>query len=197
MTKEQRDAAVASATGDRDNIAAEVKTDQDALKPINDEIAQHEKDATDAEALAKNPPADVSADDKNGYIDGKKNDAQTARDAAKESRDRLKEAQKNLDDAKARLAVANGKLAHPEVPVTDDEKAQAKTENEQAITDAKKAIDDDDQVVATLKETIAAGPMNLGGNDKEKPDPDNLALMQKHLKDYLDAIGASDMLKAK
>ena len=197
MTKEQRDAAIASATGDRDGIAGEVKTDQEAIKPISDEIALHQKDAADAEALAKNPPADVSADDRTGYIDGKKNDAQTAKDAAKEAGERLKEAQKNLEDAKARLAAANAKLEHPEVPATEDEKAAVKVENEQAISDARTAVTDAQQAVSLLKETLAAGPLNPNTNDKEKPDPDNLALVQKHIKEYLDAIGAGDMLKNK
>jgi hypothetical protein len=197
MTKEQRDAAVASATSDRDTIASEVKTDQDALKPISDEVAQHEKDAADAEALAKNPPADVTADQKDGYIDQRKNDAQAAHDAAKDARDRLTEAHKNLDDAQARLLAAQRKLDHPDQPVTDDEKAQVKSENEQGITDAKSAISNDDQAIATLKQTLAAGPMSLTGNGQDKPDPDNLALVQKHLKEYLDAIGAGAALQPK
>jgi hypothetical protein len=197
QTKEQRDAAIAAATTDRDNITAEVKTDQDAIKPISDEIAQHDKDAADAEALAKSPPADVAADDKNAYIDQRKNEAQAAHDAAKDARDRLTEAQKNLDDAKARLAIATNRVNHPEVPATDDDKAQVKAENDQAIAEARTAISDDDLAIGNLKDTLAAGPMNLTANDKDKPDPDNLALVKKHVGEYLDAIGAGDMLKTK
>ncbi len=196
LTKEQQDAAVQSAASDRDSIAQEVKDRQADLKTAKDEVAQHEKEAADADALAKNPPADVSADDKPGYIDGKKGEAQTARDAAKDSGTKVTDAQKAVDDAKARLAVANGKVDHPEVPVTDDEKTQVTQDNQKGIDDAKKAIDDDDQVIASLKDTLAAGaPKFDQGTDKM--DPDNLALVKKHVKDYLTAIGASDMLKAK
>ena len=196
QTKEQRDGAVQSATTDRDSIAQEVKDRQTDLKAANDEVAQHEKEAADAEALVKNPPAEVSADDRPGYIDGKKGEAQTARDASKESKNKVTDAQKAVDDAKGRLAVAEGKLKNPETPVTDDEKAQVKQENQQAIDEAKKVADDDDQTIASLKDTLSGGPPKFDqGNDKL--DPDNMALMKKHIKEYMAAIGMSDMLKAK
>jgi hypothetical protein len=192
MTKEQRDAAIASATSDRNAASDDLKSATDALKPINDEIAQHDKDAADAEALAKNPPADVSADDRNNYIDARKNDAQTAKDAAKDARDRLKDAQKAVDDAKARVTAAGNRVDHPEVPVSDDDKASVKQENDQAVTDATKQIADDEDAIKTLKETLAAGPMDLTAGSKDKPDPDNLALVKKHVGEYMDAIGAND-----
>jgi len=194
LTKEERDSAVQSASGDRDSIAQEVKDRENDLKSAKEEVATHEKEAKDADDLAKNPPADVSADDRQGYIDGKKGEAQAARDAAKESRSKVADAQKALDEAKARLAVAEGKLKNPEVPVTDDEKAQVKQANEQAIDDAKRTVDDDEQAIASLKDVLAAGPPKFdGGNDKT--DPDNLALVKKHVKEYAEAIGASDVLK--
>lgn len=196
LTKEQRDSTIESAKSDRDSIAQEVKDRQTDLKAAQDEVALHEKEAADAEALAKNPPADVSADDRADYITGKKNDAQSARDAAKDSKGTVIEAQKALDDAKARLTVAEGRIKNPDVPVTDDEKAQATQDNQQAIEDAKKTLDDDTQTIATLKETLSAGVPKFDTGD-EKPDPDNLALVRKHIKEYLAAIGASDMLKAK
>ena len=95
--------ATTTASDDRAAITDEIKTDQDAIKSINDEIAGHDKDAADAEALAKNPPADVADADKTAYIDQRKNEEQMAQDAAKESRERLSEAKKDLDDARARL----------------------------------------------------------------------------------------------
>jgi predicted nucleic acid-binding Zn-ribbon protein len=192
MTKDQRQAAVDAATTDRNTANDDVKSATEALKPINDEIAQHDKDATDAEALAKNPPADVSADDRSNYIDARKNEAQAAHDAAKDARDRLKDAQKAVDDAKARVTAAGNRVDHPEVPVTDDDKASVKQENDQAIAEATKQIADDDDAIKTLKETLAAGPMDLTANSKDKPDPDNLALVKKHVSEYMDAIGAND-----
>jgi hypothetical protein len=95
--------ATTTASDDRAVINDEIKTDQDAIKLINTEIAGDDKDAADAEAAAKNPPANLSDSEKAAFVDQKKNDEQTAQDAAKEARERLIEAQKSLDDAKAKL----------------------------------------------------------------------------------------------
>jgi hypothetical protein len=200
LTKDQRDAAVQSATTDRDAAADDVKTHEGEVKQIKEEIAQHDKDAADADALAKTPPADIGADDRQSYIDQKKADAQTARDASKDAGDRLKEAQKTLDDSKAKLASLNGQIDHPEIPVTDDDKTQVKQQNDQAISDAKSKIDGDEQGIGALKESLAGGPPMLATllqDPKEKPDPDNLAIVKKHIKEYLAAIGNSKMLETK
>jgi hypothetical protein len=199
LTKDQKDSAIQSATSDKDSIAQDVKDKENDLKGAKEEVAQHQKDAADADALAKNPPADVSPDDRQGYIDGKKNDAQSARDAAKESQSKVTDAQKAVDDAKARLATAEGKVKSPDVPVTDEEKAQVKDENQKAIDDAKTTIDVDQQGIAALKETLSGGsPMltQLMSDPKDKPDPDNLALVRKHIKEYLTAMDMQKMLDA-
>ncbi len=193
LTKDQHDAATQAAGGEMDSSKQTVTEAEANVKQIKDEVAQHDKDAADDEALAKNPPADLAGDDRTAYIDGKKNDEQTAKDAAADARTRLKEAEKSLEEAKAALATAQGKADHPDQPVTDDEKAQVKQENEQAIAETKAMIDSDGQAIATLKETLAGGPPSLGA----KADPDNLAIVQKHLKEYLDAIGASKTLDNK
>ena len=95
--------ATTAPSDDRAAINEEIKTDQDAVKSITDEIAGDDKDAADAETAAKNPPADLADSEKAAYVDTKKNDEQTAQDSAKQARERLKEAQKSLDDAKAKL----------------------------------------------------------------------------------------------
>jgi hypothetical protein len=200
MTKDQRDTELQSATADRDTAAEEVKSHEGEVKQIKEEIAGHDKDAADADALAKTPPADIAADDRQTYIDQKKTDSQTARDASKEATDRLKDAQKNLDDSKAKVTALNGQIDHPEIPVSDDDKAQVKQQNDQAIADAKSKIDSDEQGIGALKEALAGGPPMLATllqDPKEKPDPDNLALVKKHIKEYLAAIGNSKMLEAK
>ena len=200
LTKEQRDSAIRSATNDRDAAIEEVKNHEADVKQIKDEIAQHDKDACDADALAKTPPADISADDRQSYVDQKKTDAQTARDASKDAGDRLKDAQKILDDSKARVAALNSQIDHPEIPVSDDDKTQVKQQNDQAITDAKTKIDSDEQAIGALKESLAGGPPMLAAllqDPKDKPDPDNLALVKKHIKEYLAAIGNSKMLQTK
>jgi hypothetical protein len=94
---------------DRAAIEQEIKLDTDAIKSISDELAGHEKDAADAEALAKNPPANISDADRQAYIDKQKNDAQTAQDAAADARQHLKEAQDSLEQAKVRLKALNAK----------------------------------------------------------------------------------------
>jgi predicted nucleic acid-binding Zn-ribbon protein len=193
LTPDQLAAATQPATADRDSAQSDIKDATASLKSIHDEIAQHQQEAADADALAKNPPADISPDDRPGYIDGKKNDAQTARDAVKDSEAKLPDAQKALDDASVRLAAANARLAHPEVPASDDEKAQVKQENEQAIADAQSTIDNDAQAIALLQQTLAAGPP---GVDQLKPqDKQNLPVIQKHLPELMDALGASAILK--
>jgi hypothetical protein len=98
-------------SSDRDSIVSEMKSDQEAIKSISAEIVQDEKDAADAEALATTPPTNVKAEDRDAYIDARKNDAQTAHDAAKDARDRLEEAKKSLADATARLKAAGGDAA--------------------------------------------------------------------------------------
>jgi hypothetical protein len=95
--------ATTAPSDDRAAINEEIKTDQDAVKSITDEIAGDDKDAADAETASKNPPANLSDSEKAAYVDTKKNDEQTAQDSAKEARVRLKEAQKSLDDAKGKL----------------------------------------------------------------------------------------------
>jgi hypothetical protein len=84
-------------------VNADIKTNQDAVKSITDEIAGDDKGAADAEALAKNPPANIADADKAAYIDQRKNEEQMLQDAAADARQRLAEAQKNLDESKNRL----------------------------------------------------------------------------------------------
>jgi len=198
LTKEQKDQMIASANSDADSANSELADREKELKAIHDEIAQHEKEADDADKLAKNPPADVSADDRPGYVDGKKGEAQTARDAAKDSKAKLPDAEKAVADAKAKIAAIKGRIDHPEVPVTDDEKTQAAQENDKAIADAKDAIKTDDETIATLKDTLAQGsPMLKAAAAEDKPDPDNVALAKKHLREYFQATGTEKLLDDK
>jgi hypothetical protein len=193
LSKDQHDAATQGAGADVESAKQTVADATANVKQITEEVAQHDKDAADDEALAKNPPGDVGADDRTAYIDGKKNDEQTAKDAAADARSRLKDGQKSLEDAKGALAAAQGKVDRPEAAVTDDEKVQVKQENDQGIADAKTTIDADQKVIETLKETEDAGPPSFGG----KVDADNLGLVQKHIKEYMAAMGASKALDAK
>jgi hypothetical protein len=183
--------AVAALVKDRDALAAEVKTDREAIQPIRDEIALHEKDDSDAEALAQNPPPSIAPEDRTAYIDKRKNDAQAASDKAKEARDRLAEAQRNLADATARLEIAEDKVNHPDAPVTEAGKQQLVMENDTAISAEQQTIATASQTLADLKKQLAAGPPS-DGDDQEQPDPDNLALATKHIGAYINALGASE-----
>jgi len=101
--KKMKAPATTRSSEDRKAIIEEIKTDEEAVKSITDEVAGDDKDAHDAEEAAKNPPANLSDSEKAAYVDAKKNDEQTALDAAGDARERLTEAQKSLDDAKAKL----------------------------------------------------------------------------------------------
>jgi hypothetical protein len=70
MTKEQRDAAVQSAKEAQDAASEEARQHADDAKAAADEGAKYEADAKAADALAKNPPADVEADARADYIKG-------------------------------------------------------------------------------------------------------------------------------
>jgi hypothetical protein len=196
MSQLQRKDAIAAADTDRKSIAAEFATDETAINPISDELTQHQKDVADAESLAKNPPANLNEAQKDAFIDQKKNDAQTARDAANDCRERLNEAQKNLDDARTLLTLADNRIAHPEVPVTEEESKQVKTDNDRAIAEYRAKISEDQLAITQIEQTPAAQAANMGV-DAPKLDSDNLALMQKHLVEYLDALGVGDMLNKK
>ena len=148
------------------------KSAEDEAKAAGEEAAQHEKDAKAADDLAKTPPADVSADDKQSYIDGKKKEASDARDAAKEAHDREKQ-------AKDKAAAAAAKAAHPEVPVTDDEKAQTKQEADAGIADAKNVIAQDDQAKAQYQEIVSRSAASMAEDLKKLPKA-NVDLASKH-----------------
>jgi len=200
----QHDAATQAAGGELDSAKQTVADATANVKQITDEVAGHDKDVADDEALAKNPPANLAGDDRSNYIDARKNDAQTARDAATDARSRLKDAQKSLDDAKAALATVQGKLEHPDVPGTDEERAAIKQQNEQAIAGAKATINLDQKAIKSLKDALAAVPMTVdesqtrgGPTTIVKLDPDNLAIVQKHLAEYLTVVGASEVPKTK
>ena len=181
LSDAQHDATTQAAGTGLDSAKQTVADAAANVKQISNEVAAHDKDVADDEADAKNPPANLADDDRSNFIDGRKNDAQAARDAATDARSRLKDAHKSLDDVNAALAALQSKIDHPELPTTDDEKAAAKKENDQEIADATVTIELDQKAVQSLKDAEPA----------EKIDPDNLAIVQRHLPEYLDIIGVS------
>ena len=177
----QHDAATQTAGTGLDSAKQTVVDATANAKQISDEVAAHDKDVADDEADAKNPPVNLADDDRSNFIDGRKNDAQAARDAATDARSRLKDAHKSLDDANAALLTLQSKIDHPETPVTDDEKAAVKKENDLAIADATATIESDQMLMQSSTNSLTT----------EKVDPDNLAIAQKHLAEYLAIISDS------
>ncbi|HEY1921238.1 MAG TPA: hypothetical protein VGG44_00615, partial [Tepidisphaeraceae bacterium] len=140
MTPMDREEAVKTATSDQQSALDESKQHGDDAVAAEAEVKQHDADAKTAEDLMANPPADISSDDRPAYIENKKSEAQSARDAAKDARARQADSAKSQTDALSRAAVAGQRAAHPEIPITDDEKEAVKSENASAITAAQADI---------------------------------------------------------
>ncbi len=179
MSDDDLAAAIKGAKDDEQAALDEVKQRAGEIKGAQDDAAQHDQDAKAADDLAKNPPPDVSADDRDNYIQNKKTDAQQARDAAKESRDHVADAKKEMDDAQARADAAANKAAHPDVPQTDDDKASVKSENDSAIAQAQADIDSATQIKAQI--TIAQSEMKKQADELAKSAPaENIELLRKY-----------------
>ena len=88
MTPDERTEAVKSAQADQQSANDDAKGHADAAKDAADACSKSEAAAKQATVLAAWPPADVSADDLDSYIAGKKQEATDALASAKESRDK-------------------------------------------------------------------------------------------------------------
>ncbi len=179
MSDDDRKAAIDAAKEEQKSAADEVKQHADEIKAAETEAAQHDAEATSADALAKNPPADFGADDRADYIQGKKTEAQTARDAAKEIRDRLADSKKAMQDAQQRATVAGNKSAHPEIPITDDEKAAVKADNDAGLAQAQQDIADCQKADEQLKQVQIQMDQSAAEMKKNAP-PENVELVTKH-----------------
>jgi hypothetical protein len=190
MAKEERQSAIDSAKGDQQSAQDEVKQHDDEIKQFTDDANKADADAKAADALAKNPPSDVSADDRPGYIEGKKADAQTARDAAKDARDKLEEAKKARDDSLAKVAASKRRMADPDLPTTDDEKAEVKKQNEETIASLKTEILQGQQGMAQMDASMAEFAKNLQEQRAKNPiPPQNVDLFKKHQVEWEGAWG--------
>lgn len=190
MTKEERQSAIDSAKADQQSAQDEVKQHDDETKQLTEDATKADADAKAADALAKNPPSDVSADDRPGYIEGKKADGQTARDAAKEAREKLEEAKKARDESLAKASNAKKKTADPDLPLADDEKADVKKENEETIASLKTEIADADMGMKKLDEAMAEFAKNMKDQQTKNPvPPQNVDLFKKHEAEFDNAWG--------
>jgi hypothetical protein len=183
MSREDRDAAIKSARNDQQAALDDAREHVDEAKTAAGEATQHDNEATAADALAAKPPANVSADERQGYIDGKKAEAQTDRDAARESRDRLAEANKAKADADGKATIAAEKASNPDIPVTDNEKASVKAENEAAITQAQNDINGFQQAQTQMTMLEVQLKKNIEETTKDIPR-ENIDLMHKYADQY-------------
>jgi hypothetical protein len=189
MTKEDRESAIASAKSDEQSAADEAKQHGDDATAAHQEMTKAESDAATAENLAKNPPADVSADERAGYIDQKKSEAQSFRDAAKQAKAKEEDALKAKADSLAKAAAAHNRVANPDAPVTDDETAEIKKQNDEAIASTKSEITDTEQGLKLLNESAASLVKSFQQSDTDKAPRPNVELLRKHRIDFEQALG--------
>jgi hypothetical protein len=183
LSPEDREAAIKAARDDEQTAQDEVKQHVDDAAAAEAEAKQHDAEAKAADDLANNPPSDVTADDRQSFIDGKKAEAASDRDAAKDARSREADANKAHVEAQAKADAAAARLAHPEVPVTDDDKAAAKADDLAGITAAQTDIDTAAKNAAAI-ETAENKIQSMQSQIYKDVPPENIALMRKHYAEY-------------
>lgn len=185
MSKDERQSAIDSAKSDQQSALDEARQHEDEIKQYSADAAKGDSDAKAADALAQNPPPDVSADDRQSYVDGKKTEAQSARDAAKEAREKLQEAQKARAESLAKADAAKKKMADPDLPTTDDEKAQVKKDNEDMIASLNTQLASAQQNLAQMDQMMAQFTKSMQDQQAKNPvPPQNLDLFKKHQADF-------------
>jgi hypothetical protein len=183
LMPDDRDAMVKQAKSDEQAATDDANQQAEQAKAAAAEAAQHDADAKAADDLANNPPSDISADDKASYIDGKKQEAQAARDAAKDARDRQAEEEKASADSLAKAAMDEQIAEHPEVPQGDDDKASVKADDQAAIAQADADIADCKQTDQNI--ALVEGQLQQSKDQMEKDiPPQNVELMTKYLEQY-------------
>jgi hypothetical protein len=183
LTKEEREAKVQEAKDAASSAQAELKQHADEAKEASQEAAEKDKAAAAADKLAKDPPPDISADDRAGYIEERKAEAQAARDAARDARDRESEAKKAITDAQARLDAVNKLAANPELPQTDDERAEVKQQTAQAIDTTRQEIEITTQALVMLKDSEEQNTKQLE-EIRSKAPPANVEILKKRRDEF-------------
>jgi hypothetical protein len=190
MTKDECRSAIDSAKGDQQSALDEAKQHDDEIKQATEDASKADSDAKAADALARNPPPDVGVDDRQGYIDGKKADAQAARDAAKEARGKLAEAKKAREESLDKADAAKKKMANPDLPATDEEKAQVRKENEDTIASLNTELSGAQQNLAAVDKAVADFNKSMQDQQAKNPiPPQNVALFKKHEAEFDAAWG--------
>ena len=188
LDADARKAAIDRATEEQKSAEADAKTADDEIKAQQKEIADKETAAKAAEALAAKPPAEVTADEREGYIEGKKQEAAGLRDEVKGLRDALGEKEKSKKDSLALTAAAKSRAEHPERPATDDEKTATAAENEAGVKNTRDSIKASEEGLALISESRAAGQKQMDEMSKNVPRG-NIDLLKKHYSEFCDAVG--------
>lgn len=183
LTPDERNSIIESAKSDEQSAADEAKSHADEAKQAADDATKADNDATEALKLAKNPPADISADDKQQYIKDRQSDADNAKQAAKDARDRETEAKKAQKESESKIAAAKAKQKDPDLPTTDDEKADVKKQTEEAIASTKSEIDQTNASIETLKQASEQAKKMADEAAKSAPK-DNVDLLRKHRTEF-------------
>jgi uncharacterized protein YihD (DUF1040 family) len=172
----------------RDEAAALAKMAKDEIQKAQADIQTHEREAKESEELERNPPGNVQAENRAGYVDSMKNKEKAAREAALEAEERLKKSQAGFDACKSALDTDNALIEHPdplETPSTDADKAQAKADNQQYIGLLRQQIEFKQQPLDEVKKEYAS--QEAEAQKYQNLDADNLALVKKHLAEFDDA----------
>jgi hypothetical protein len=188
LDADARKAAVERAKSEQDDAAANLKSTDEEIANQQKEIAEKDAAAKAADALAAKPPGDVAQEDREGYIEGKKQEAAGLRQEAKDLRDQLAEKQKTRKVHADALASAKARGEHPEVPTTDEDKANVKTENENGLKAAREQLKASEDGLALLVEGRDATQKQIDEITKNTPKP-NVELLKKRYGDFCDAMG--------
>jgi hypothetical protein len=183
LSAEDREAAIKSALAEQQTALDEVKQRSEDVNTNETEAVQHDADAKVADDQAKNPPSDVSADDRSEYIQNKKNEAVAARASAKEARVGEADSKSAQNEAQTRADAAGQRAAHPEIPVTDEQKSQVKSDNDAAIKSAQSAISAAKERLAKIAKGQADLQKTAQTITKGVP-PENIELMRQYADQY-------------
>ncbi len=185
MSADERDAAIKQAQNEQQSSTEEAAQHAEEARSAAADAAKSDAESKADDALATAPPSSISDDEKGAFIDGKKNDAQAARDSAQEDRMKAADAKQAQADAEAKAAVAAATARQPDVPQTEEEKADFKKQNQQMIAQLQADISAAQDATKQLAETGDATRKALMQQRAKIPQA-NVDLLKKHLHDFAD-----------
>lgn len=185
LSADDRKSIVESAKGDETSALADAKSHDDEAAAATAEAAKSDAAAKAADALAAKPPADISADDRPGYVDDRKREAESARSAAAEQRTKVADERKQSAEYKAKAAAAAAKGKNPEV-ASAEEAADVKKANEDGLASAKAEVEGLAEAAKLLADGTAQMEKSFAAQGNQAPKP-NVDLVRKR-KDEMDSI---------